>query len=151
MNATNKLLDLFKKSCSVATDMAAADKLGLKRATVSGWRNDRGHAGPAAVRSLCDGAGEPLEKWLPLIDSERARGPDKAAYAILASRIAKFAAVFAGVYVALHHGLDVHTGEAFLLSPLYIMRNCVGFVTLIGVLVMTLFQRIAATDERLLG
>jgi transcriptional regulator with XRE-family HTH domain len=73
MTNTNKLLDKFKVVCLAPSDNAAAIKLGLTRATISGWRHGKSHANAEAVERMCEGAGEPLAKWLPLIEAERAR------------------------------------------------------------------------------
>lgn len=75
MNNTNKLLDSYKKVCSVASDNGAAAKLGLTRATISGWRHGKSHANAEAVERMCTAIGEPLRAWLPLIEAERARTP----------------------------------------------------------------------------
>lgn len=120
MNYTNKLLDKYREKCSIATDMAAAQSLGLGRSAVSGWRHGNRHAEADAVEKMCKATGEPVEKWLHMIEAERARTP---AAAKVWLRLAQAAASFAAIFVMLKWGADVHTSAAFALSPLYIMRN----------------------------
>lgn len=120
MSASINLLDKYKKACSIASDNACASSLGVGRAAVSKWRNGTGHPEADLIERMCEATGEPLARWLPLIEAERARSPG-ARRAWL--RLAQVAATVAGVYLVLRHGIDAHNATAFMLSPLYIMRN----------------------------
>lgn len=120
MSHTTNLLDAYKAKLNIATDMAAAHTLGLTRAGVSGWRTGARHADADAVELMCKGLGEPLRKWLPLIESERARTP---AIAKVWLRLAQAAAAIVGAFVMFRHGVDAHGVAAFAFSPVYIMRN----------------------------
>lgn len=103
MNNTNKLLDNYKKVCLLASDNAAAERLGLTRATLSGWRHEKSHANAEAVEKMCTAIGEPVRQWLPLIEAERARTPaDRKVWL----RLAQAAASIATVAIMMHIGTD---------------------------------------------
>ena len=76
MNNSNQLLDLYSRKLSLETNQAIADKLGVKRPTVSMWKSETSHPNAAAVEAMCKATGEPIAKWLPLIEAERCRTPD---------------------------------------------------------------------------
>jgi Helix-turn-helix. len=75
MPASITLLDKYKKTCSLASDNACAVSLGVTRSAVSLWRNGKGHPEADSVERMCEATGEPLARWLPLIEAERARSP----------------------------------------------------------------------------
>jgi transcriptional regulator with XRE-family HTH domain len=75
MNAAINLLDKYKKACSIASDNACAGSLGVSRQAVSKWRNGENHPDADVVEKMCEATGEPLARWLPLIEAERARSP----------------------------------------------------------------------------
>lgn len=72
MDALNKLLDKTKKVRSHRTDMALAEDLGVTRAAVSDWRNERNLPGPVACARIAELTGEPLAKVLGVIGEARA-------------------------------------------------------------------------------
>lgn len=114
MTHTTNLLDAYKATLNIPTDMAAAQALGLTRAAVSGWRTGNRHADADTVELMCRGLHEPLSKWLPLIESERARTP---AIAKVWLRLAQATAGLAVIY--LFSRLDVQmTGENLAFLPL---------------------------------
>ena len=76
MNAGLTLLDRYKKAKGIGADNAAAIELGLTRATVSGWRHGKSHPDAESVSVMCEGAGESVAHWLPLIEADRARTPE---------------------------------------------------------------------------
>ena len=121
MNATIKLLDKFREVCLLPSDNACAVRLGVTRSTVSLWRLQKGHPDADSVERMCSATNEPLAKWLPLIEAERARSP---AARKVWLRLAQAAAMMAGAYLLIQHQIDGQTTAAFALSPLYIMRNC---------------------------
>lgn len=121
MNATIKLLDKYRESCALTSDNAVAVSLGLSRSTVSLWRGQKGHPEADSVEKMCNGIGEPLRTWLPLIEAERARSP---AVRKVWLRLAQAAASFALIFAVSKWGVDAHAFAAFAFSPLYIMRNC---------------------------
>lgn len=114
MNYTNKLLDMYRSSCSLTTDMAAAESLGLGRSAVSAWRHGNRHAEADAVEKMCKATGEPVAKWLHLIEAERARTP---AAAKVWLRLAQVAAAIVAGFLTLRHGMDSHAIGAFLFAP----------------------------------
>ena len=76
MNASLQLLDRFKRAKGLAADNAAAEALGITRATVSGWRHEKSHPDAESVARMCEATGDSLAHWLPLIEAERARNPE---------------------------------------------------------------------------
>lgn len=75
MQHTISLLDKYKKTCAITSDNACASSLGLTRAAVSRWRNGLGHPDADSVERMCAATGERIERWLPLIEADRARTP----------------------------------------------------------------------------
>lgn len=120
MNNSNRLLDIYRQKLSLRTNQAVADKLGVKQPTVSMWINEKSHPNAAAIEAMCKATGEPIGKWLPLIEADRCRTTeDRKAWL----RLAGVAASIVAVYTAIHCGAGFHGAAAFLLSPVYIMRN----------------------------
>ncbi len=125
MSTTIKLLDNYKKACSITSDNACALSLEVTRSTVSGWRLGKSHPDASSVERMCSTIGEPLGKWLPLIEAERARTPaDKRVWL----RLAQAAAAI--VIVTSFSRLDVQTVTAQGLGSfsqnqrtMYIMSN----------------------------
>ena len=76
MNASLDLLDRYKKAKGIAADNAAAEALGITRATVSGWRHEKSHPDAESVARMCEATGENVAHWLPLIEAARARTPE---------------------------------------------------------------------------
>jgi transcriptional regulator with XRE-family HTH domain len=118
VNATIKLLDKYREVCSLNSDNAAAVKLGISRSAVSLWRGGKGHPEADSIEKMCEATGENIARWMPLIESERARSPG-ARKAWL--RLAQLAAGVAAIY--LFSRLDVQTHDGISLAFLYIMRN----------------------------
>lgn len=123
MNSAINLLDKYKKACSIASDNACAGSLGVSRQAVSKWRNGENHPDADVVEKMCEATGEPLARWLPLIEAERARSPG-ARRAWL--RLAQVAATLAGIYIVSQHGLDMHEAALFGMAQVDIMRNYGG-------------------------
>lgn len=73
MNKTIELLDAYKDATGCKSDNAAAERLGVQRATVSKWRNGIGHPEANTVETMARTAGRSAAKWVPLIEAERAR------------------------------------------------------------------------------
>lgn len=128
MNDSIKLLDKYAMSCQASKDTDIAARLRVTKQTVSGWRNGRAHPNAEAVEKMCEQMGEPLRKWLPLIEAERARTPaDKRVWL----RLAKAAA--AVILVTSFSRLDIQTATAKGLESfsqnqgtVYIMSNLSG-------------------------
>jgi transcriptional regulator with XRE-family HTH domain len=120
MNAAINLLEKYKKACSLTSDNACSASLGVSRQAVSKWRNGENHPDADIIEKMCTATGEPLRHWLPLVEAERARSP---AVRKVWLRLAQAAAMMAGAFLLLRHGIDAHGVAAFALSPVYIMRN----------------------------
>lgn len=86
MEALNKLLDKCKEVRSHRTDMALADDLGVTRAAVSDWRNDRHLPDEVACARIAQITSEPLARVLGIVGEARALSKDaKAVWRKLAS------------------------------------------------------------------
>jgi transcriptional regulator with XRE-family HTH domain len=79
MTAAIELLDKYKQVCGIDTDMAAADRLGLVRATISMWRHGKTHPSAHTVRAMCEACGEVTIEWLPRIEAARTSNPESKA------------------------------------------------------------------------
>lgn len=109
MSNTIKLLDKYEQTCSIATDMAAAKSLGLGRSAISAWRHGHRHAEADAIEKMCDAIGEPLARWLPLIEAERARSPGARRAWLRLAQVAAGVALTVGLTPA--HSAPVSTGH----------------------------------------
>ncbi|WP_063670909.1 DUF3693 domain-containing protein [Dyella thiooxydans] len=75
MSHTIDLLDKYKKACAITSDNACAASLGVSRQAVSKWRHGENHPDADSVEAMCVATGEPVARWLHLIEAERARTP----------------------------------------------------------------------------
>lgn len=119
MNAVNKLLDMYRESCSLASDSALAESLKLTRQGVHQWRKGTSWPSEEHIIAMAKAIGEPAERWFVAINADRA-GPEGRKVWL---RLAQVAATVAAVYLVLQHGVDAQGAAAFALSPVYIMRN----------------------------
>ena len=118
MNNSNRLLEIYMQRLSLRTLNDAASKLGVTRPAVSNWKAGTSHPNAEAIESMCKATGEPLNRWLPLIEADRCRTPgDRKAWL----RLAQAAAALAVIYLISH--LDVQTHDGISLAFVYIMRN----------------------------
>ncbi|MGN6236985.1 DUF3693 domain-containing protein [Dyella sp.] len=127
MSNTTTLLDKYKKACSLASDNACAVKLGVTRATVSRWRNDLGHPEADSIEAMCTATGEPVARWLPLIEADRARSPAARKVWLKLAQVA--ASMLLVVTAAASQRVEAHTISTGFRAidggtPVYIMRNC---------------------------
>lgn len=124
MNNSNRLLDIYMQKLSLRTLNDAASKLGVTRPAVSNWKAGTSHPNAEAIETMCKATGEPLNRWLPLIEADRCRTPgDRKAWL----RLAQAAAALAMIY--LFSRLDVQFHDSVSLAFVYIMRNygrCAG-------------------------
>lgn len=109
MSAAINLLDKYKKTCSIASDNACAISLGVSRSAVSLWRNGKGHPEADSIEQMCDAIGEPLARWLPLIEAERARSPGARRAWLRLAQVAAAVAMTVGLTPA--HSAPVSTGH----------------------------------------
>lgn len=119
MNAVNNLLDKYREACSLTSDSALADSLKLTRQGVHQWRKGTSWPSEEHIIAMSKAIKEPAERWFVAINADRA-GPEGRKIWL---RLAQVAASIVAVYTAIHFGQEAHGATAFLLSPLYIMRN----------------------------
>lgn len=86
MDPLIELLDKYKKACSLASDKAAAESLGLSRQSAHRWRHGGG-IDDDHIAEMADAIGERSEVWMVKIRQARAgkaarRGWERAAAAI---------------------------------------------------------------------
>lgn len=93
MNNSNRLLDVYKRKLSLKTNQAIADKLGVKQPTVSMWINGKSHPNAEAIETMCNATGEPISKWLPLIEADRSRTPGERRAWLRLAQVAALASV----------------------------------------------------------
>ncbi|MFA5976577.1 MAG: helix-turn-helix transcriptional regulator [Elusimicrobiota bacterium] len=95
MTDSIKLLDKYCETCKHPSDSAAARALKVQPSAVNNWRQGRAKPSAEAVEKMCTAIGEPLRKWLPLIEAERARTPaDRKVWLRLAQAAAIIALTF---------------------------------------------------------
>ena len=73
MNHSNQLIEIYKAHLSLASNTAIGERLGVKQQTVSMWVHGKSHPNAEAIAAMCKATGEPLARWLPLIEAERCR------------------------------------------------------------------------------
>jgi len=73
MSVSIELLDAFKSALGGISDYKAAQLLGVKQPTMSGWRNERCPMSPEKVLLACETAGFDGLDWLLRLYRERAR------------------------------------------------------------------------------
>lgn len=135
MPTTNALLDKVKESCSLPSDNVLSHKLGVTRAVISGWRNDRYPIPDERIAQLCAMAKLDGGEWMARIHAERAASPaEKALWRSVLDRLSAAAAVVALLVLAVHTGahdaLLAALSPVALTHPLYIMRNGVSVGTI---------------------
>ena len=118
MNASNQLIALYRATLSLTTNQSVADKLSVKQPTVSMWLNDKSHPDAESIEKMCTAIGEPLRKWLPLIEAERARTP---AARKVWLRLAQAAASFAALALI----MKGHNGHA--IETAFLMPTCIHY------------------------
>ena len=74
MDAVNKLLDKTRATCSLSSDVALAEKLGVSRQLVSQWRKGANPMSDDRIAQVAHLAKEDGATWLLLIHAERASG-----------------------------------------------------------------------------
>lgn len=102
MNAGIKLLDKYAEMCKHASDSETARALKVRPSAVNNWRHGRAMPNAEMVEKMCTATGEPLAKWLHMIEAERARTPaDRRVWL----RLAQVAAVILAALPAAAHNL----------------------------------------------
>ena len=78
MFSVNEFLDRAKRGAGVESDYALAKAVGVGRANVSNWRNDRTAPDGRAIMKLCELSGDDPEHVAACIQSMRAANDDEA-------------------------------------------------------------------------
>jgi transcriptional regulator with XRE-family HTH domain len=73
MNNSNRLLEIYMQKLSLRTLNDVASKLNVTRPAVSNWKAGTSHPNAEAIETMCKATGEPLARWLPLIEADRCR------------------------------------------------------------------------------
>lgn len=108
MSAVNNLLDMYRETCSIASDSAMADALHVTRQGVHQWRKGLAWPSEDHIIAMAKAIGESPSTWLPLIAADRAKNPEARQVWL---RLAKTAAAIA---VTLSFGrLDVQAETAY--------------------------------------
>lgn len=117
MSATDELLDKVKESCSLPSDMALAEKLGVNRQMIWKARHEDKPLSDERIAQLCAMARLDGGSWMARIHAERAASPaERALWRSVLDRLSAAAAVVALVVLAVHTG--AHEGLLTALSPL---------------------------------
>ena len=137
MEQLNKLLDKIKETRSIASDNALAAALGVKRQTVSNWRQDRTLPDAVQCATIAGLTGEPLAKVLGIVGEARAISREeksvwrKLAASAMAAFVLMGATTLPGIGTRDAHAQD---GAAFRVtqasSAYYVSRR--GILTVIG-------------------
>jgi len=93
MDAVNKLLDTARVACSLPSDVALAEKLGVSRQLVSQWRKGANPMSDERIAQIAHMAREDGGRWLLLIHAERASGAAAKDWAALVRKFGAAAAV----------------------------------------------------------
>lgn len=102
MPSTNALLDKVKEVCSIPSDNALSQRIGVTRALISGWRNARYPIPDERIAYLCAMAKLDAGEWVARIHSEAAASPtEKAMWRSVLDRLSAAAAVVALVVLTI--------------------------------------------------
>ncbi|MGR4896968.1 DUF3693 domain-containing protein [Stenotrophomonas sp. LARHCG68] len=94
MSAAAQLLDSAREATNLPSDNALAQKLGVTRATVSGWRKDYYPLPDERIAQLCALAKLDGPEWMARIHAEKAQSPaERALWSKMLTRLAA-AAIF---------------------------------------------------------
>lgn len=102
MTATADLLDKVKERCSIPSDNALSQKLGVTRAVVSTWRSGGTPLSDERIAQLCAMAKMEGATWLAMIHAERATSAtERALWRLILDRVSAAAAVLVLVAVSM--------------------------------------------------
>jgi transcriptional regulator with XRE-family HTH domain len=110
VNASIKLLDKYVKACAIKQDKDLAAKLRVTKSAVSNWRTGRAHPDAESIERMCEATGEPLARWLPLIESERARSPGAAKAWLRLAQAAACVTIITGITLLTSTSLHASEG-----------------------------------------
>lgn len=87
MNTIAELLDKMKQTCSIATDMGLAERLAVKRQTVSQWRSAATYPEDERIAQMAKAVGDDPGEWLVRVQVERSSGETRRGYMSILQRI----------------------------------------------------------------
>lgn len=141
MEQLNKLLDKIKETRSLASDNALAAALGVKRQTVSNWRQDRTLPDAVQCATIAGLTGEPLARVLGIVGEARAISrEEKAVWHKLAANAAMLALIAVACTLPGVGARDAHaanqsassykTATAYALCEVKILRRAMSLIWL---------------------
>ena len=133
MSHANKLLDKWMKTCSIPTQTEAARRLGKAgSATISNWRSGYAKPDDESIALICEQCGEDPAKWIGQLRLDFETSPRLKPVWLRLAQGSAAVALAACLYS--FSRLDVQTMQAFILAPLYIMRNVlIAFILAAGI------------------
>ncbi|WP_169380610.1 helix-turn-helix domain-containing protein [Thermomonas fusca] len=87
MNAVNKMLDTVRESCSLNSDGALAEALGVSRQLVSQWRKGANPLSDERIAQIAKLGKLDAGAWTVLVNAEQARGEAKKSWASIIKRL----------------------------------------------------------------
>lgn len=93
MDAINNLLDKAREHCSLPSDGALAERLGVSRQLVSQWRKGHNPLADERIAQIARAAGEDAGVWLVRVRAEQTHGEAAKAWARLARQLGAAAAL----------------------------------------------------------
>lgn len=94
MSAQASLLDKVREKCSIPSDNALAQRIGISRAAVSEWRSDQRPMPDERIAQLCAMAHIEPAEWLARLHAERAASAvERRAWMSILERLRPAAAV----------------------------------------------------------
>lgn len=116
MTAINKLLDKYKETCSIASDNALGECLGIRRQAVHQWRKGQSWPSDEHIVELASKTNQDPAAWMAAIHAERVTGKARAAWMKAAQRLGYAAAViiiFSALMPTTVHAATLHGAEHF--------------------------------------
>ncbi len=129
MTAVADLLDKVKEACSIPSDNALSQKLGVTRAVVSTWRSGGTPMSDERIAQICAMGKLDGPLWIAMIHAERAQTQtERALWRLMLDRISAAAAVVALVALSMPGLANAKTAQVQAVSGaenggVYIMFN----------------------------
>lgn len=125
MSAVNNLLDKYREICSLPSDSAAADSLGVKRQALHQWRKELSWPSEEHIMAMAKAINEPAERWFVQIAADRASPTARKVWLKLAQAAAAIALLVCSGSPT--KAIGYTTGPAIgdtnaQITPVYIMR-----------------------------
>ncbi len=129
MTAVNKMLDTVRVTCSIASDGALAETLGVSKQLVSQWRKGANPLSDERIAQIAKLGKLDAGAWTVLVNAEQAKGEARKSWATVIKRlgIASLLALLVTFPVAAKvshyghesgaHGLDIMRSYRVVLHP----------------------------------